>query len=115
MQLEIIDLEEFSESKAVYVKLGKYKINVNDIPLKIALKIDSYSKMVQKNEDVDIDYIINDIVVPIIERQHKDIKREDILEDFNYDQLLKVFSMVISSFYTAGGDANKEGRDKKKE
>ena len=29
MELEILDLEEFSKGKAVYAKLGEYKINVN--------------------------------------------------------------------------------------
>ncbi|MCZ9979530.1 hypothetical protein OFQ64_12410 [Brachyspira hyodysenteriae] len=41
--IEIVDLEEFSNKKVVYAKLGKYKINVNDIPLGLALKISDYS------------------------------------------------------------------------
>ena len=101
-ELEIIDLEEFSSKKALYAKLGKYKINVNDIPVGLAEKgfLDSQT-------------VIDDIVIPLIQRQHKDACREDILEDFNYDQLIKIFKLIIDGFYKAGIDASND--DKKKE
>lgn len=111
--IEIVDLEEFSNKKAVYAKLGKYKINVNDIPVGLALKINDYSQSIAEKGFLDAQTVIEDIVIPLIQRQYKDACREDILEDFNYDQLIKIFRMIMDGFYKAGIDAPNE--DKKKE
>ncbi|MDA0058184.1 hypothetical protein [Brachyspira hyodysenteriae] len=51
--IEIVDLEEFSNKKVVYAKLGKYKINVNDIPLGLALKISDYSQSIAEKGFLD--------------------------------------------------------------
>lgn len=114
MELEIIDLEEFSKNKEVKVKLGKYLINVNDVPLKIALKINAYYTSIKNSEETNTEAVIDDIVIPLIMKQNKDAKREDIIEDFNYDQIMKLFNLIFSSFFTAGSDAEKK-KDKKKE
>ncbi|MEI0490799.1 hypothetical protein [Brachyspira pulli] len=111
--IEIIDLEEFSRKKALYAKLGKYNINVNDIPTGLALTINDYSQSIAEKGFLDSQTVINDIVIPLIQRQHKDACREDILEDFNYDQLIKIFRLIMDGFYKAGIDASND--DKKKE
>ena len=113
MDIVITDLEEFSKKRAVYAKLGKYKINVNDIPVGLALKINDYSQSIAEKGFLDSQTVIEDIVIPLIQRQDKDACREDILEDFNYDQLIKIFRMIMDGFYKAGIDAPNE--DKKKE
>lgn len=107
MELEILDLEEFSEGKAVYAKLGEYKINVNDIPLKVALKVNDYYKSLKNDKEVDSQSLIKDIVFPVIQRQNANIKLEDIENNFNYDQLAKLLNMIFTSFLTAGGDYKK--------
>ncbi|MDA0093511.1 hypothetical protein OFR75_00365 [Brachyspira hyodysenteriae] len=53
MEIAITDLEEFSNKKAVYAKLGKYKINVNDIPVGLALKISDYSQSIAEKGFLD--------------------------------------------------------------
>ena len=70
MELEIVDLEDFTTKKALYAKLGDYKINVNDIPLKVALKVQEYYKAIKSGEELDMEFCINEIVVPIIIRQY---------------------------------------------
>lgn len=78
MELEILDLEEFSNDKAVYAKLGEYKINVNDIPLKVALKVNDYYKSLKNDKEVDSQSLIKDIVFPVIQRQNENVKIEEI-------------------------------------
>lgn len=119
MQVIIQDLEEFSNKKAVFVKLGNYKINVNDIPLKIALKVNEYFKSIQNSDDIDMEMLIDDIVIPLILRQNPAADREKILDDFNYDQILKLMNMVFESYLHAGSDSKEtkepDTEDKKKE
>ncbi|MCZ9899058.1 hypothetical protein OFP91_13530 [Brachyspira hyodysenteriae] len=69
--IEIVDLEEFSNKKAFYAKLGKYKINVNDIPVGLALKISDYSQSIAEKGFLDSQTVIEDIVIPLIQRQDK--------------------------------------------
>ena len=104
MELEILDLEEFSKGKAVYAKLGEYKINVNDIPLKVALKVNDYYKSLKNDKEIDSQSLIKDIVFPVIQKQNENIKIEEIENKFNYDQLAKLLNMIFTSFMTAGGD-----------
>lgn len=104
MEIEILDLEEFSKGKAVYAKLGEYKINVNDIPLKVALKVNDYYKSLKNDKEVDSQSLIKDIVFPVIQKQNENIKLEDIENKFNYDQLAKLLNMIFVSFLSAGGD-----------
>lgn len=120
MELEIVDLEEFTNDKAIYAQLGDYKINTNDIPLKVALKLNDYYKKVKTNSEVDHYGVIKDIVLPIITRQYPNATLEEIEEKFNYDQLAKVLNMIFTSFLMAGGDTKakddaKNNDDKKKE
>ena len=119
MQVIIQDLEEFSNKKAVFVKLGNYKINVNDIPLKTALKVNEYFKSIQNGDDIDTQMLIDDIVIPLIIRQNPDSDKEKISEDFNYDQLLKLMNMIFESYLHAGSDSKEtkenDAEDKKKE
>ena len=42
MEVTIVDLEEFTKKKAVYAKLGDYQINVNDVPVQVALKVNEH-------------------------------------------------------------------------
>ena len=111
MELEILDLEEFSKGKAVYAKLGEYKINVNDIPLKVALKVNDYYKSLKNDKEIDSQYLIKDIVFPVIQKQNENIKIEEIENKFNYDQLAKLLNMIFTSFMTAGGNYKKERTD----
>lgn len=111
MELEILDLEEFSEGKAVYAKLGEYKINVNDIPLKVALKVNDYYKSLKNDKEIDSQFLIKDIVFPVIQKQNENVKIEEIENKFNYDQLAKLLNMIFVSFMTAGGDYKKERTD----
>ena len=113
MELEILDLEEFSNDKAVYAKLGEYKINVNDIPLKVALKVNDYYKSLKNDKEVDSQSLIKDIVFPIIQRQNENVKIEEIENKFNYDQLAKLLNMIFVSFLSAGGDYKKDNSDTK--
>ncbi|WP_096737768.1 hypothetical protein [Brachyspira sp. G79] len=123
MEIVIIDLEEFSKKKAVYATLGDYKIDVNNIPLKIALKVNNYFKSIQNNEDINIELLIDEIVIPLIQKQNANVDREKILEDFNYDQLLKLMNMVFESYLHSGTDSqetkesksDKDVNNKKKE
>lgn len=113
MEIEILDLEEFTKGKAIYAKLGEYKINVNDIPLKVALKVNDYYKSLKNDKEVDSQSLIKDIVFPVIQKQNENIKLEDIENKFNYDQLAKLLSMIFTSFLTAGGDyKNDDSLDK---
>ncbi|CRF35874.1 Conserved hypothetical protein [Brachyspira suanatina] len=112
MEIVIKDLEEFSKKKAVYAKLGDYNINVNDLSLKIALKLNDYYNSVKALEDVDSEQIINEIVIPIIQRSHPDVSKEKISEDFNYDQLMKIMQMAFESYLRAGSDS-KETKESK--
>lgn len=113
MELEILDLEEFSNDKAVYAKLGEYKINVNDIPLKVALKVNDYYKSLKNDKEVDSQSLIKDIVFPVIQRQNENVKIEEIENKFNYDQLAKLLNMIFVSFLSAGGDYKKDNSDTK--
>lgn len=113
MELEILDLEEFSEGKAVYAKLGEYKINVNDIPLKVALKVNDYYKSLKNDKEIDSQSLIKDIVFPVIQRQNENVKIEEIENKFNYDQLAKLLNMIFVSFLSAGGDYKKDNSDTK--
>ena len=119
MDIVITDLEEFSKKKAVYATLGDYKIDVNNIPLKIALKVNNYFKSIQNNEDINIELLIDEIVIPLIQKQNANVDREKILEDFNYDQLLKLMNMVFESYLYAGADSKEtkeaDTKNKKKE
>ena len=119
MEVEILDLEEFSEGKAVYAKLGEYKINVNDIPLKVALKVNDYYKSLKNDKEIDSQSLIKDIVFPVIQKQNENVKIEEIENKFNYDQLAKLLNMIFTSFLTAGGDYKNNNssadKDKKKE
>ncbi|WP_028329187.1 hypothetical protein [Brachyspira alvinipulli] len=105
MEIVITDLEEFSKKKAVYAKLGDYNINVNDISLKISLKLNEYYRQVKDLEDIDSEQVINEIVIPIIQRSHPDVSKEKIFEDFNYDQLMKIMQMAFESYLRAGSDS----------
>lgn len=105
MEIVITDLKEFNEKKAVYAKLGDYKINVNDISLKISLKLNEYYRHVKDFEDIDSEQVINEIVIPIIQRSHPDVSKEKIFEDFNYDQLMKIMQMAFESYLRAGSDS----------
>lgn len=105
MEIVITDLKEFNEKKAVYAKLGDYKINVNDISLKISLKLNEYYRQVKDFEDIDSEQVINEIVIPIIQRSHPDVSKEKIFEDFNYDQLMKIMQMAFESYLRAGSDS----------
>ena len=105
MEIVITDLEEFSKKKAVYATLGDYKIDVNNLPLKIALKVNNYFKALRNGEDIDSEILIDEIAIPLIERQNANVDREKILEDFNYDQLLKLMNMVFESYILAGTDS----------
>ena len=113
MELEILDLEEFSNDKAVYAQLGEYKINVNDIPLKVALKVNDYYKSLKNDKEVDSQSLIKDIVFPVIQRQNENVKIEEIENKFNYDQLAKLLNMIFVSFLSAGGDYKKDNSDTK--
>ncbi|CRF35364.1 hypothetical protein BRSU_2608 [Brachyspira suanatina] len=119
MEIVITDLEEFSKKKAVYAKLGDYNINVNDLSLKIALKVNNHFKSIQNNEDFNIELLIDEIVIPLIERQNANVDREKILEEFNYDQLLKLLNMIFESYLHAGTDSKEtkevNTKNKKKE
>lgn len=105
MEIVITDLKEFNEKKAVYAKLGDYKINVNDISLKISLKLNEYYRQVKALEDIDSEQVINEIVIPIIQRSYPDVSKEKIFEDFNYDQLMKIMQMAFESYLRAGSDS----------
>lgn len=105
MEIVITDLKEFSKNKAVFAILGDYKIDVNDIPLKIALKVNNYFKSIQNNEDINMELLIDEIVIPIIQKQNPTADKEKISEDFNYDQLLKLMNMVFESYLHAGSDS----------
>lgn len=113
MELEILDLEEFSNDKAVYAKLGEYKINVNDIPLKVALKVNDYYKSLKNDKEIDSQSLIKDIVFPVIQRQNENVKIEEIENKFNYDQLAKLLNMIFVSFLSAGGDYKKDNSNTK--
>lgn len=113
MELEILDLEEFSNDKAVYAKLGEYKINVNDIPLKVALKVNDYYKSLKNDKEIDSQSLIKDIVFPVIQRQNENVKIEEIENKFNYDQLAKLLNMIFVSFLSAGGDYKNDNSDTK--
>ncbi len=114
MELEIVDLEDFTTKKALYAKLGDYKINVNDIPLKVALKVQEYYKAIKSGKELDMEFCINEIVVPIIIRQYPKATLEDIEKKFNYDQLLKILSMIFNSFLSAGSDSERNENKKKR-
>lgn len=114
MDVSIIDLEEFTNKKAVYAKLGDYNINVNDIPLKVAFKVNDYHNNIKAGKEIDIELLIDEIVIPIIQRNNKAISKEYILENFTYDQIMKIMNMIFNSFFTAGSDP-KEDESKKKD
>ncbi|MEI0508463.1 hypothetical protein [Brachyspira intermedia] len=119
MDIVITDLEEFSKQKAVYATLGDYKIDVNDIPLKLAIKVNNYFKGLKNGEDIDPEILIDEIVIPLIQKYHPDASKEKISEDFNYDQLLKLMNMVFESYLHAGTDSKEtkelDTKNKKKE
>ncbi|KLI22347.1 hypothetical protein SU43_08540 [Brachyspira hyodysenteriae] len=119
MEIAITDLEEFSNKKAVYATLGDYKIDVNNLPLKMALKVNNYFKALRNGEGIDSEILIDEIAIPIIERQNVNVDREKILEDFNYDQLLKLLNMIFESYLHAGADSKEtkevNTKNKKKE
>ncbi|ASJ21579.1 hypothetical protein [Brachyspira hampsonii] len=119
MDIVITDLEEFSKKRAVYAKLGDYKIDVNDIPLKLALKVNNYFKGLKNGEDIDPEILIDEIVIPLIQKQNANVDKEKISEDFNYDQLLKLMNMVFESYLHAGADSKEtkeaDTKNKKKE
>ncbi|WP_052768083.1 hypothetical protein [Brachyspira hyodysenteriae] len=119
MEIVITDLEEFSKQKAVYATLGDYKINVNNLPLKIALKVNNYFKSLRNGEEINSEILIDEIAIPLIERQNANVDREKILEEFNYDQLLKLLNMIFESYLHAGTDSKEtkevNTKNKKKE
>lgn len=104
MKVSITDLEEFTSKKAVFAKLGDYKINVNDIPLKIALKVNEYHKNLVEDNKINIESIIDEIVIPIIQRSDEKITKKEIEEKFTYDQVMKIMNMIFECFFTAGTD-----------
>lgn len=113
MEVSIIDLEEFTKKKAVYAKLGDYKINVNDVPVQVALKVSEYHNNIITGESVDIGLLIDEVVIPVIKRPYPDITRDDILNKFTYDQIMKVMNMIFDCFFSAGTEPKKEDNKKK--
>ena len=114
MEVSIIDLEEFTSKKAVYAKLGDYKINVNDVPVQVALKVNEYHNNIRAGESVDIGLLIDEIVIPVIKRTNEDLTKEDILNKFSYDQIMKVMNMIFDCFFSAGTEPKKEDKKENK-
>lgn len=113
MEVSIIDLEEFTKKKAVYAKLGDYNINVNDVPVQVALKVNEYHNNIRTGESVDIGLLIDEVVIPVIKRTYPDTTRDDILNKFSYDQIMKVMNMIFDCFFLAGTEPKKEDNKKK--
>lgn len=113
MEVTIVDLEEFTKKKAVYAKLGDYNINVNDVPVQVALKVNEYHNNIRTGESVDIGLLIDEVVIPVIKRTYPDTTRDDILNKFSYDQIMKVMNMIFDCFFSAGTEPKKEDNKKK--
>ena len=113
MEVTIVDLEEFTKKKAVYAKLGDYKINVNDVTVQVALKVNEYHNNIRTGESVDIGLLIDEVVIPVIKRTNEDLTKEDILNKFSYDQIMKVMNMIFDCFFSAGTEPKKEDNKKK--
>ncbi|WP_281818918.1 hypothetical protein [Brachyspira pilosicoli] len=113
MEVTIVDLEEFTKKKAVYAKLGDYQINVNDVPVQVALKVNEYHNNIRTGESVDIGLLIDEVVIPVIKRTYPDTTRDDILNKFTYDQIMKVMNMIFDCFFSAGTEPKKEDNKKK--
>lgn len=113
MEVTIVDLEEFTKKKAVYAKLGDYKINVNDVPVHVALKVNEYHKDLQSGKPVDIGDLLECIVVPVIQRSYSELDKEEIFNKFTYDQMVKVMHMICDCFFSAGSNPKKEDNKKK--
>lgn len=113
MEVTIVDLEEFTKKKAVYAKLGDYKINVNDVPVQVALKVNEHHNSIKSGKEIDIELLIDEVVIPVIKRAYPDITRDDILNKFTYDQIMKVMNMIFDCFFSAGTEPKKEDNKKK--
>ncbi|WP_286032405.1 hypothetical protein [Brachyspira pilosicoli] len=114
MEVTIVDLEEFTKKKAVYAKLGDYQINVNDVPVQVALKVNEHHNNIRTGQSVDIGLLIDEVVIPVIKRTYPDTTRDDILNKFTYDQIMKVMNMIFDCFFSAGTEPKKEDKKENK-
>ena len=95
------------EGKLDFATLGKIQANLKK-ELGQAITIQEIFEGVA-NQDFNI---INEIVVCSIQRVHKQIKRENILEKMNFNNMEAIFKFITDLFQDAIPQTGEEGLEK---